>query len=89
MKNGSFKQLVGEFMDEAIASSDIVTKLCTSIHTVALEAKSIAETVHMLIERLEAHEKILIQLCALAEKQSESTVEFSHRAKNKETPKPN
>lgn len=88
MKNGGLRQLVSEILEEAVASSDIVTKLCTSIHTVALEAKCIAESVHIILERIEMHEKILIQLCSMAEKQSDP-IDFHHHAKSKETPKPN
>lgn len=89
MKNGGLKQLMGDLLEEAMASSEVVSSLCTSIQTIAIEAKTIAETVHMLIERIDAHEKILIQLCSMTEKKSNDGIDLHVHVKSKETSKPN
>lgn len=86
----SIKNLLENVADSAVSSSKTVAVLVKAIQTVAEEMKRLADLSLKLHERLETHEKIILELCNLqsenSKKPSTATVDF---IKSKQNTKPN
>lgn len=86
----SIKSLLENAADTAVGSTKTITTLAKAIRIVAEEMKRLAELTIKIHERLDAHEKIIIELCNLhtenAKKSTSTVVDF---VKSKQTSKPN
>ena len=70
-------------LEESIASSTVVNTLLNCMKAMANETKKITDTVIKLSERIDQHEKILVQLCELQEtKEVVASVDYSQKKKN-------
>ena len=61
MKSG-LKGLVDEYIEGALASSDVINVILKGMTIVATESKKIADYITALNDRLDQHEKIILAL---------------------------
>ena len=70
-------------LEESIASSTVVNTLLNCMKVMANETKKITDTVIKLSERIDQHEKILVQLCELQKtKEVATSADYSQKKKN-------
>lgn len=85
----SIKELLESAADTAVGSSKTVITLTKAIRIVAEEMKRLAELSLKIHERLEAHEKIIIELCNLYAENAKKSTATADFVKSKQTSKPN
>lgn len=86
----SIKGLLESAADTAVGSTKTVATLAKAVQIIAEEMKRLAELALKIHERIDAHEKIIIELCNLhtenSKKSASTVVDF---IKSKQTSKPN
>lgn len=88
MKPG-IKGIIEGLLEDSISSSAVVLALVSNVKIIANESKRLAEFLMQLNDRIEQHEKIILQICDLQKSKDKPTSAFDYPQKNKETPKPN
>jgi hypothetical protein len=77
MKSSGIKALFDSLVEKSVSSSDTTSKIFELIQTVASESKKIVENVLIMNERINQHEKIILELCKIVSENPEKKQNFS------------